>query len=80
MWRLLYYKGGVFVDNMMTWVLIGILAVGLVVGGIYFLTPKDKYIEVDGVKIWQIPKDAEVTFINQAQAQSVKTLKQKNQL
>jgi len=80
MWRLLYYKGGVFVDNMMTWVLIGILAVGLVVGGIYFLTPKDKYIEVDGVKIWQIPKDAEVISINQAQAQSVKTLKQKNQL
>ena len=43
------------------------------------LTPKDGYIEVDGVKIC-IPKDAEVTFINQAQAQSVKTLKQKNQL
>ncbi|MEN3042932.1 MAG: hypothetical protein ABDH59_06485, partial [Fervidobacterium sp.] len=52
----------------------------LIVGGIFLLMPRERYIEVDGVKIWMIPNDAEVTFINQAQASAVKTLKQKNQL
>lgn len=67
-------------DNVLMWVLIGVLAAALVVGGIFLMMPKDRYIEVDGVKIWQIPNDAEVTFVNQAQANAVKTLKQKNQL
>ncbi|MFN4224133.1 MAG: hypothetical protein ACK4E1_04940 [Fervidobacterium nodosum] len=67
-------------SNMMTWVLVGLLAAVLVVGGIFLLMPKEKYIEVDKIKIWQIPNDAEVIFINQAQANAVKSLKQKNQL
>ncbi|MCX7654681.1 MAG: hypothetical protein N2Z58_08430 [Fervidobacterium sp.] len=67
-------------DNTMMWVLVGVLAAVLIVGGIFLLMPKERYIEVDGVKIWMIPDDAEVTFINQAQANAVKSLKQKNQL
>ncbi|MGC8955956.1 MAG: hypothetical protein ACP5JS_07700 [Fervidobacterium sp.] len=53
---------------MMTLVLVGVLATVLIVGGIFLLMPKDKYIEIDGVRIWQIPNDAEVIFINQAQS------------
>lgn len=64
----------------MMWVLVGVLAAVLIVGGIFLLMPRERYIEVDGVKIWMIPDDAEVTFINQAQANAVKSLKQKNQL
>lgn len=67
-------------DNVWLWVLIGVLAAALVVGGIFLMMPKERYIEVDGVKIWSIPNDAEVVFVNQAQANAVKTLKQKNQL
>ncbi len=67
-------------SNMMTWFLVGLLAAVLIMGGIFLLMLKERYIEVDGVKIWQIPNDAEVIFINQAQANAVKSLKLKNQL
>jgi len=67
-------------DNMLTWVLVGVLVAGLVVGGMFLLMPKDRYIEVDGVKVWKIPNDAEVVFVDQSKATSVKTLVQKGQL
>lgn len=67
-------------NDLTMWILVGVLAAVLVVGGIFLLMPKERYIEVDGVRIWQIPDEAEVTFINQAQSSAVKTLKQKNQL
>lgn len=67
-------------DDKVMWALIGVLAVAVVFGLIFLMQPKDKFIEVDGVRIWQIPQNAEVTFINQAQSNAVKTLKQKNML
>jgi len=67
-------------DNMLTWVLVGVLVAGLVVGGIFLFMPKDRYIEVDGVKVWKIPNDAEVVFVDQSKAASVKSLVQKGQL
>ena len=67
-------------QNLLTWVLIGVLAVGIVVGAIFFLMPKDKYIEVDGVKGGKIPNDAEIIFVDQSKAASVKSLVQKGQL
>jgi len=67
-------------DNMLTWVLVGVLVAGLLVGGMFLLMPKDKYIEVDGVKVWKIPNNAEIVFVDQSKATSVKTLVQKGQL
>jgi len=67
-------------DNTLTWVLVGVLVAAVVVGGIFLLMPKDKYIEVDGVKVWKIPNDAEIIFVDQSKASSVKTLVQKGQL
>jgi hypothetical protein len=67
-------------DNMLTWILVGVLLAGLLVGGMFLLMPKDKYIEVDGVKVWKIPNDAEIVFVDQSKATSVKTLVQKGQL
>ncbi len=67
-------------DNILPWVLVGVLVAGLVVGGMFLLMPKDKYIEVDGVKVWKIPNDAEIVFVDQSKATSVKTLVQKGQL
>jgi len=67
-------------DNTLTWVLVGVVVAAVVVGGIFLLMPKDKYIEVDGVKVWKIPNDAEIIFVDQSKASSVKTLVQKGQL
>lgn len=67
-------------NNLLMWVLVGVLTAALVVGGIFLLMPKDKYIEVDGVKVWKIPNDAEIVFIDQSKATSVKSLVQKGQL
>lgn len=67
-------------SDMMMWVLVGVLVAVVAVGAIFLLQPKERFIEVDGVKIWQIPQNADVTFINQSQAKAVKTLKQKNML
>jgi hypothetical protein len=67
-------------DNTLTWVLIGVVAGVVVVGGIFLLMPKDKYIEVDGVKVWKIPSDAEIIFVDQSKVSNVKTLVQKGQL
>ena len=67
-------------DNALTCVLVGVLVAAVVVGGIFLLMPKDKYIEADGVKVWKIPNDAEIIFVDQSKASSVKTLVQKGQL
>ncbi|MFN3691553.1 MAG: hypothetical protein ACK4R7_01560 [Fervidobacterium sp.] len=67
-------------NDTMMWVFVGVLVAVVAVGAIFLLQPKERFIEVDGVKIWQIPQNADVTFINQSQANAVKTLKQKNML
>ncbi|ANQ53166.1 MULTISPECIES: hypothetical protein [Thermosipho] len=46
-------------NNMLLWIGVGVLAAALVVGAIFFLLPKDRYIEAQGIRIWKLPKEAE---------------------
>lgn len=67
-------------EDVLLWVLVG-LGVAAVVGLVIFLLlPKEQYIEIDGVRVWKIPNDAQIVSINQSQAPNVKALVQRRQL
>lgn len=67
-------------ENTLMIVGIGVLAALLVVGVVFFMMPKDKYIEAQGIRIWKLPKEAENVQINYSQEAKVAQLAREGRL
>ncbi len=67
-------------DNMLTIVLVGVLVAAVVVGGIFLLMPKEQWITAAGERIFKIPANAEVKFIDTSRENQVAQLKKSGKL
>lgn len=73
------FRNGSFDQDVLLWVLlsVGVVAIGAVLFFMFFSSPKERYLEIDAVRIWKLPQNAEDVNYDISKAQAVKASVQK---
>ncbi|ODN31381.1 hypothetical protein [Fervidobacterium thailandense] len=73
------FRKGSADQDILIWVLVGVgvVALGAVLFFMFFSGPKERYLEIDGVRIWKLPDNAEDVNYDISKAASVKSMVQK---